>query len=64
MGESDYPYDNLSAIAILRKKKNIYFPFFLLAQIACKRLACASEIQFLLRLFDEIPIPTRMQSLA
>jgi hypothetical protein len=60
-GESDYLYDNLSAVAILRKRKiNIFYSF----GANSLRLACASEIQFLLRLFDEILIPTRMQSLA
>ena len=54
MGESDYLYDNLSAVAILRKRK-IYFSFYSFGA-NCLRLACASEIQFLWRLFDEILI--------
>jgi hypothetical protein len=60
--QSDYLYDNLSAVAILRKRKiyilgkEKYIYFFYSLGANSLRLACASEIQFLLRLFDEILI--------
>ncbi len=48
-GSSDYLYDNLSAVAILRKRK-IYIFFYSFGANSL-RLACASEIQFLFESF-------------